>query len=177
MTPIQWAAGSRSPPDAGLPGTLGGTCRGVSGAGAGQRGGPHGTVNRAQGWALCGNRGRGARMEWALLRHTEVVGKRGWGITVPSRERTQAPGLPAKVTDWQVHSRSGALSYALVNPVGFGLTPRGASEPRGAVTHTGGGRGLSRCGLETSSITVTWELVRTRVQRRLRSSQADPDQC
>ena len=88
-------------------------------------------VNRTHGWALCGNRRRGARMEWALLRHTEVVGKRGWGITVPSRERTQAPGLPAKVTDWQVHSGSGASSYAPVNPVGFSLPPGGASEPRG----------------------------------------------
>lgn len=49
MTLGQWAAGSRSPPDTGLPGTPGGTCRGVSGVEAEQRGGPHGTVNRARG--------------------------------------------------------------------------------------------------------------------------------
>lgn len=50
---------------------------------------------------------------------------------VPSGERTQAPGLPAKVTDGQVHSGSDALSHAPMNPVGFGLAPGGASEPRG----------------------------------------------
>ena len=93
-------------------------------------------------------------MEWALLRHTEVVGKQGWGITVPSRERTQAPGLPAKVTDWQVHSGSGASSYAPVNPVGFGLPPGGGFGTPGAATDTGGGPGAR-------GITVTREPVRT----------------
>lgn len=110
-------------------------------------------------------------MEWALPRHTEVVGKRGWGITVPSRERTQAPGLPAKVTDRQVHSGSGALSHALVSPVGFGLTPGGGLlNPGGCDIHGRWqrpalwrflGQVLSRCGPEASSISVTWELVRT----------------
>lgn len=139
-------------------------------------------MNRAQGWALCGNRRRGARMEWALLRHTEVVGKRGWGITVPSRERTQAPGLPAKVTDWQVHSGSGASSYAPVNPVGFGLPPGGASEPRGLRqtrgVAPGPGASLSPGNLSGRRPVAPAADEKPRVvQQRFRSSQADPDQC
>ena len=99
-------------------------------------------------------------MEWALLRHTEVVGKRGWGITVPSRERTQAPGLPAKVTDWQVHSGSGASSYAPVNPVGFGLPPGGLRKPGGCDRHGGWPRGQGHhCHPGTCQDAGLWPLL------------------
>lgn len=94
--PYPWAAGSRSPPDTGLPGLLAVCvwCRSRAGRT------PTGeTVNRAQGWA-CGNRRWGARVEWALPRHTEVVGKRGWGISCPFRGEDPGPWSSCQGHGW-----------------------------------------------------------------------------
>ena len=117
----------------------------------------------------------GARVEWALPRHKRWWENGSGTSLVPSGERTQAPGLPAKVTDGQIHSGSDALSHAPVNPVGFGLAPGGASEPRG-LRHTGevAEACLGACSRAAAvkvwpgagSITVTWELVRMRTLLR-----------
>lgn len=83
--PYPWAAGSRSPPDTGLPGLLA-VCV-WCGSRAGRM--PTGeTVNRAQGWA-CGNRRWGARVEWGTQRWWahRGGGKTGLGhhLSLPGR--------------------------------------------------------------------------------------------
>lgn len=84
----------------------------------------------------------GREDEWASQGTQRWWENVGWGITVPSRERTQWP-----LVSCQGHGPAGTqwvrrLSPCSGDPVGFGLTPGGGLLNSGGVTYTGGGRGL-----------------------------------